>query len=241
MLTGVLRCAECGGKYTIISKTSYGCATNVNGGDSACPNRKRVSRARIEEQIVRLLREDVLAPATVDSVLRKTRQLLTAKRDGQSATHKAQAERRASAEAKVAALVEAIASGGLRGSPALAAALQKAEAELAACVPSAPPGNVVELLPGMERAFRKMVADLPRVLAKDAARSRELLARIFGEIRLARTQDGGLVARLEFSPAQLLELAEGGNCGNGSGGPIWQLLAALPRRIGRQPKLRITG
>lgn len=221
MLTGVLRCDECGGKFTVISKTTYGCSTNVNGGPAACSNRKRVSRAKIEARIAALLTDDLLSPATVDGVLRKTRQLLAARRDGAGATEKAAAKRRAELGAKVAALVEAIASGGLRSSPALAAALSAAEAELATLAPAPrPKAAVIDLMPGLEAAFRKMVRELPRVLAKDPDRTREILARLFGEIRLARTEKGGLVAKLEMQPRHLLELAGAVDCPNGSGGRI---------------------
>jgi hypothetical protein len=127
--------------------------------------------------------------------------------------------RRAELEAKVANLTEAIATGGLRGSSALAAAFQSAEAELAALAPVRP-SNVARLWPTLEADYRRMVADLPKVLTHDADRARAILARILGEIRLVRTPDNGLVARIEMQPGQLLELVEGRNCGNGSGGRI---------------------
>lgn len=219
MLTGVLRCAECGGKYTIISKTSYGCATNVNGGDAACPNRKRVPRAKIEGAVVTLMTEEVLTPKTLNDVMRTARQMHAAQRVNAGAEEKALAARRRELEAKVANLTDAIASGALRSSPALAAALSGAEAELASLAPL-PKAQIIDLVPKLEVKLRSMLREMAMALGKNPERSREILKRLFGEIRLLRTPDGGLVARLEMHPRHLLELRGAVDCASGSGGRI---------------------
>ena len=84
--------------------------------------------------------------------------------------------------------------------------------------------QVVELMPRAQAAYRKMVAGLPALLSREPDKARVVLQRLFGQIRLARTGDGGLVARLETSPAALIALVSGGVSTmdglSGSGGRI---------------------
>jgi DNA invertase Pin-like site-specific DNA recombinase len=208
--SGLLTCADCGSRYVIISKSSYGCATNINGGPAACNNKKRVKRAVIEERLTAAMQDDLLTKETMDSVLRHARRLMAEKRANAGATEMASAKRRKDLEGKVAALVEAIASGGLRSSPAIAGALAAAESELAVLtVPERPKAQVVELMPQAQAAYRKMVAALPGQLAKEPDKARAILSRLFQRIQLQRTPDGGLVARLETSPAALIALVSG--------------------------------
>ncbi len=83
---------------------------------------------------------------------------------------------------------------------------------------------MIELIPRAEQAYRKMVRDLPAMLAKEPDKARAIRARIFGRIERRRTEDGGMVEVLEMSPAQLISLVEGsGNWADdnaGSGGRI---------------------
>ena len=227
--SGLLVCAECGSRYVIISKSAYGCATNVNCGEAACPNRKRVKRTAVESKLTAKMRDGLLTAETVTGVMRHARRLAAERKAGAGATEKAAAKRRAELEARAAALVDAIASGGLRSSPAIAAKVAadivEVERELAAlAVPERPKADVIELMPAAAAAYRKMVAGLPAMLAKEPDKARVLLQRIFGQIRLTRTADGGLSARLETHPAALIALVSGGVSTmdglSGSGGRI---------------------
>jgi hypothetical protein len=44
LLSGLLKCDECGGNFVVCSSTSYGCTSNLNGGKSACANGHRLPR-----------------------------------------------------------------------------------------------------------------------------------------------------------------------------------------------------
>ena len=73
-----------------------------------------------------------------------------------------------------------------------------AESELAQItVPERPKAQVIELMPRAEAAYRKMVGNLPGI-ARERDKARAVLARIFKRIQLRRTQDGGMVAVLEY-------------------------------------------
>lgn len=208
--SGLLTCAECGSRYVIAGKNQYACNTFINGGPAACSNSKRILRAVVEERITAEMRDDLLDPATMRRVLDHYRRL-KAERDAKaSATDVATVQRRRELEAKVANLTDAIASGGLRGSPAIAAALAAAEHELATLtVPERPSAKVVDLMPKAVAAYRKMIAALPTQLAQEPDKARAVLQRLFGAIRVERTPDGGYVARLETTPAALIALVSG--------------------------------
>lgn len=224
--SGLLFCAECGARYIIVDATRYGCASQVNGGDAACGNRVRVARAVIEEQLVAAMRKDLLTQETIAGVTRHLRQLSAERRADTDSADQARAAKQAKLEREVANLTDAIASGALRDSPALATRLKDAEAELRTlAVPERPKAQVIDLLPRAEAAYRKMVAELPRKMAREPDAARSMMKRVFRRVTLRRTPDGGLVAELAVSPAQLLSLIGGPSSGarentGGSGGRL---------------------
>lgn len=211
--SGLLFCAECGSRFVIVDATHYGCASYTNGGSAACGNRRRVKRAVIEEKLVETMRKDLVTREAVAGVMRHLRAVALEQRAGTDTTDKARLARKAKLEREVANLSDAIASGALRESPALAGRLQAAEAELATLAsPEKPKAQVVDLLPKAEARYHKMMAELPKVMAKEPDAARSMLKRVFRRVTLRPTKDGGLEAMLELSPAQLLALA-----GNSSG------------------------
>ncbi len=44
LLTGMLKCAYCGGSLTMINQRCYGCGTRNRGGDAAFANAIRIRR-----------------------------------------------------------------------------------------------------------------------------------------------------------------------------------------------------
>lgn len=205
--SGLLFCAQCGSRYVIVDATHYGCASFTNGGKAACGNRRRVKRADMERQLVCTMRDNLVTPDAVAGVMRHLRAVAAEQRSGRDAADKARTARKAKLEREVANLTDAIASGDLRNSPALAARLQAAETELAElATPVRPTARVVELFPRAEARYHRMMAELPRVMAREPDKARSMLKRLFHRVTLVPTDDGGLEARLELSPAQLLAL-----------------------------------
>ena len=60
LLSGLLKCGECGGNYTKISKDLFGCATARNKG--TCKNRLNIRTDAIETIILDGLKDNLLAP-----------------------------------------------------------------------------------------------------------------------------------------------------------------------------------
>lgn len=80
LLSGVLRCAECGGPLTVIhSKQSYdqikvyACARRRDRGGTVCPSKIRREIGLIDDAVVSWVRERVLTESYVDELITKVR------------------------------------------------------------------------------------------------------------------------------------------------------------------------
>lgn len=65
LLSGLMKCAECGSHYTIQTADRYGCAAHADRGPSICSNGKLVRRDKVEEAIIRLVSEELFSPETL--------------------------------------------------------------------------------------------------------------------------------------------------------------------------------
>lgn len=77
LLSGLLRCAECGGAYVIVAHhpPRYGCSTNRHAGDVACANDLRVSSKLAERKIIEHARKHTLAPEAVELAIAEMHRL----------------------------------------------------------------------------------------------------------------------------------------------------------------------
>ncbi len=65
LLSGLLKCGVCGGGYSKINTTHYGCSASKNKGESVCANRKTIAKEKLETAILaalqtHLMREDLI-------------------------------------------------------------------------------------------------------------------------------------------------------------------------------------
>ncbi len=65
LLSGLLSCGECGGGYSKINGTRYGCSSARNKGASVCTNKKTILREQLESTVLNalqthLMREDLI-------------------------------------------------------------------------------------------------------------------------------------------------------------------------------------
>ena len=181
LFSGLLKCGCCGSNYVIAGAKHYACASYVNG--KACTNSVRVRRDAVEEALLAGIRDEMLSAESVREACRRVRLNLR-----QKATSAVPIERIRKAEAEVANLTEALATGALRASPALAARFEAAErqlSELRARESRASTPAPSALLPDIASRYRRLARDLARSLQKaDVDRARIELGRVLGPVRV---------------------------------------------------------
>lgn len=67
LLSGLLKCGECGGGYTIVSQDRYGCANRKNRG--SCHNAKTIKRQDIEKRALSGLKKKLLEPKALSKFI----------------------------------------------------------------------------------------------------------------------------------------------------------------------------
>jgi site-specific DNA recombinase len=180
LFSTLLQCGQCGANFVVVDARSYGCSSYKHGGAAACSNDFRIRRDALENGLLDGIRRELLAPEVVDEFTRRVLKRL--------AEHKRQpagdAKRIAELEAQVENLTEAIATGALRNSPALANRLASAEAELAKlreAMVARPMANVDRIIPRLAEDFRQLVAELPNAVRRDAERARITVRQYVGD------------------------------------------------------------
>jgi len=205
LFSGLLNCGTCGSRFVVADRTHYACASRLNGGAAACASDVRVKREIIESGLLAGIKNDLLAPDVMAEVRRHVHQIV---RD-HSRTSPDEGNRLHVVEREVANLTDAIASGTLRASAALAERLARAEAELArlrAAPPPPRPLNVERLLPQVVERYRGLVDLLESSLAEtDVDMARAELRTLFGSIRVVSDErEVRLEADLRGTQATLL-------------------------------------
>jgi hypothetical protein len=110
-------------------------------------------------------------------------------------------------------------------------------------------GKVTQMIPNLEGRVRAAIRDVQKLAqgrdATSIARAREMLRRFYGgpvRVRAEEREGKRVPVAVTTIPAfALLAVAGEGrvvDC-SGSGGPIWQLRATLPRKVRRSPTKRL--
>jgi site-specific DNA recombinase len=198
LLSGLLQCAACGANFAMSNRVSYQCASYTAG--KGCANSFTLRRKPIETALLAGIVSELSRPEVVAEARRR---LLSALRQ-RSKAQSVPVERVAQLEREVSSLVDAIASGALRASPALANRLAAAESELAGLQNAAttvPAFDVEAITPRLVDRYRAAVASLPATLERvDIERARHELKRLIGVVQVEaddqeirfRTQDGAV-------------------------------------------------
>jgi site-specific DNA recombinase len=184
LFSGLLRCGLCGARFVIADRTHYACSSRVNAGESACKSNVRVKRALVESGLLNGIKSDLLCPEILADIERETRRSLKTHARASSINP----TRLAGLEEEIRNLVEAVASGTLRTSAALAERLAVAEANLATLQAAACPVRAKDterLVAQVMERYRARVAALERSFPDcDIGQARADLKNLFGSIRI---------------------------------------------------------
>ncbi|WP_406694169.1 recombinase family protein [Sphingomonas cannabina] len=109
LFSGLVKCGHCGGGYTVISRTMWGCSGRKNG--SGCDNAATISNSELERRILGALRHKMLAPDVVSEFVREYHRVMAEDRRCRLSARSVLERRRAKAQAQLERLVDAIADG----------------------------------------------------------------------------------------------------------------------------------
>ncbi len=177
-LSGLVRCAECGGAYVIINRDRMGCTRHREAG--TCGNARRIAFGRLEERVFAGLTDKLLAPDVVSHVVKRyhlERERLRKER----AVQRRRDETRATVlETEIARLVEAIATGAAGFADVKEALSRRREEAKAIAVRLAEEKahDVLVLHPRLADEYRRRIQAIGKSLATGGAGRSEALPRL---------------------------------------------------------------
>jgi len=186
LLSGLLRCGLCSASFVVSGRDTYVCSSLVHGRN--CANRVRIKRAVVEPLLLNGLRHQILQPANLE----RARKRLVAALQAKSAPDKGLLRRIEALRGEVANLTDAIASGALRGSKAIADRLAATEGELSALEArqvQAPESVIAKLTPRVVDALVRAADDMPALVrGTNPERGRAVIESIIGEVFVEPTE-----------------------------------------------------
>ena len=211
LLSGLFSCATCGGSFSVVDARYYGCSTHKNGGPAACSNDGRMLRVEIEENVLKIIREELLAPEAVALAVAEVRRIL---RDARKVAPPPQAAAPAiAAKDRELEQLRALLRAGTLSPTVAQAAISKAEDERAHLLAAGEhmqtrtADRVVRMMPDLAKRFRQMIAALPRtdLPPDELTRARGLIHSFLGgRATVEKDARGRIFARLKLDGRPLL-------------------------------------
>jgi site-specific DNA recombinase len=204
LLSGILRCGQCGGPMVVIDRYRYGCATAKDRG--TCTSTVRFPRVPAEAALLTGIKRDLLSEAMFQRFQREAAATLKkAAPDGDAAKR-----RLVDAEREVANLVTALRAGII--TPSTKAALQDAERGV-----DAARAQLVQLqryqpaqfLPRAREVWKRMVATLEDS-GRNVSGAREAIRELVGDTIVVHEKAGDLFAEIAGSSCQIDVVAGAG-------------------------------
>ncbi len=211
LFSGLMRCGVCGGGYSKISQSHFGCSTARNKGETACANRLAIRRDTLEATVLDGLRHRLMDPELFKAFAAEFTAEWNRQQAATAGTQDAQRAELLIVKRQIERLVTAL----MNGTPPAAVnqrlrTLEERrgtlEEELAMATAPAP-----RLHPNLAEVYRRKVAALVETLARDdAAEIREQVRGLIECIVLVPA-DGGLRVDVRGELATILMLASSGN------------------------------
>ncbi len=203
LLSGLCICGQCGSAYVVVSGRGwYGCGGYFKRGETVCTNRLLVKRVSLEERILSLVQEQMLAPAAVAHFVRHFDRVLKERLRRQAPSERNWKRELAQAEAELENVKAAIRAGIITRTTR--AMLEETEAKVERLglkmSEPAPAQTALRMLPTMAAKF---VEDVCRLAQCNVPKGRILLQEFVGRIVL-RPNGATLVAVVQGNLAALL-------------------------------------
>ena len=209
LFSGLIKCSECGGGFSIAYRDQFGCSTLKNKG--TCSNHTRIARSELEQRILDALRNHLMSPTLFKEFCEEyTREINRLRMEASSGLAAAQAELK-KIERQISAMIEAIKDGLYR--PSMKAEMDALEDRKEVLVrelkhAEEPPAL---LHPNMAEEYRRRVDGLFAALQDEQTRleAAEDIRSLVGRIVVAPGEENKADLWLEGDLAGILTLAAG--------------------------------
>ena len=219
LLSGLLRCGRCGGGFSKISQTHYGCSTARNKG--TCTNLLTICRDTVEASVLDGLREHLMHPDCVKAFVAEFHREMNRLAAGQDAEREHLIRELDKTERDIARIIDAI-KAGVPGEAVRdeMAALEARKRDLAIQIEEAPK-PVPRLHPNLAELYRRKVDNLTSALNEEGTRQEasEAIRQLIDEVRLV-PENGTLNIELYGELAALVGLANEHPRSKGTGAQI---------------------
>ena len=212
LLSGLLACGCCRGKYGIISKDRYGCLNHHRR--AACGNNRTIQRAVIEERVLSGLTERLVSAEAVAEAVRAYHEEMNRQNQGRRAQVEADRRALAKIERAIVGIVAAVEDGLYQPTmKARLAELEQQKAQIEARLNAGGP-EFPDVHPNVAEVYRRKVRRLAEVVAEDATSQDAAMAlrSLIGEVVLTPGDKRGEVhATLRGELMGILDFATHGN------------------------------
>jgi DNA invertase Pin-like site-specific DNA recombinase len=206
LLSGLLKCGTCGGGFSKISQSHYGCSTARNKG--TCDNLLAVRRDHLEATVLDGLKHQLMHPELVTAFIDEFRREINRQRTEQDSTRERTKRDLERTEREIRRVIEAI-KAGVPGAAVKdeMAVLEARRVELYTQLEAAPP-SMPRLHPNLAELYRSKVTNLAEALNDERTRleAAECIRELIEEIRLV-PENGKLRVELYGELAALINLA----------------------------------
>ena len=213
LLSGLAKCGVCGGGYSKINSSHYGCSASKNKGESVCVNRKTIRREILEDYVLSALQTRLMREELIEIFCAEYTNHLNMLNSQKNAARERMTNELDKLEKERVNLIQAIKNG-------IAVSMIKDDLtrvttrqEEIKSLLVAEPENKPLLHPVMASRFYNSVKDLRNILNKDCARTEasEHLRGLLSKIVLTpKGNEDGLTIDLYGDLAGILNIAEGG-------------------------------
>jgi site-specific DNA recombinase len=190
LLSGLVRCGECGAKYAAVGRDYLACGAARSKG--ICTNRRSIRRHSLETLILDGLKDRLMQPELVKAFIAEFHAEINRQRDQQDQDRALKQRELAQVTGKHDGLIDAIADG-LRttGLKAKLEALEEQKARIEATLSATPP-PAPRLHPNLAEIYRRKVADLHGALADPQTHDEalDILRSLIDKVVMRPREDG---------------------------------------------------
>ncbi|MFC7049482.1 zinc ribbon domain-containing protein [Emcibacter nanhaiensis] len=199
LLSGLLTCGHCGGRYSIVSQDLYGCFNARNR--NTCTNKHTIKRQRIEERVLHGLKDKLITPEVVETIIREMQQEANRLQRERLQGHDQKKKDLAAVNSKMMRYVEAIGEG--TDLPIMHTQLKELEVERKRLEQelSQEPIKLPDLHPGIATLYREKVERLTEALNDPASlqEAGEAIRSLIDKIILTPIEDKDGTSTLEVA------------------------------------------